>query len=163
MLANVFFRNEFSQINGGIKPQTLATGTTSGNAIQLGGVAPIGKLLFMAQASMLASATSNSGAMSMWLATCTASGGTFVSISQTQVSTSIGSASTNSGSQFTLMIDTRNEAFCNLGTNALWVMPVVALATAAVPFALTVLGWQAGTDPASNYDVGVITAETDFY
>lgn len=162
MLANVFFRNVFAQINGGILPQTLATGTTSGSAIQLGGSGPLGKLLFRAQAIMLASATSNSGAMSMYLATATASGGTFTSISQTLVSVSI----SNSASIYELIIDTRNEAFVNLATGSLaptWVKPVIALATAAIPFALDVLGWEAGNDPASAFDVGVISTETDFY
>jgi hypothetical protein len=163
MLANVFFRNIFAFVNGGILPQTLATGTTSGSAINLAGAIGVDKLVFIAQASMLASATSNSGALSMYLATASASGGTYTSISQTLVSVSV----SVSGSQFNLVIDARDQAFCNLGTGSLaplWVKPVVALATAAMPFALVVLGWEADVDPASGAD-GTTTnqTETDFY
>jgi hypothetical protein len=163
MLPNVKFRDIFATLNGGILPQTLATGTTSGSAIQLGGPGPLGKIAFRALASMLASATSNSGVMSLYLATATASGGTFTSISQTLVSASI----SVSGSMFQLITDTRNEAFCNLATGSLaptWVKPVIALGTAAMPVFLDVLGWSAGDDPADNYDSATInTTETLFY
>ena len=170
-LANMFFRDIAAHYNGGIAPQVLATGTTSGAAIALGGTSPIGKLLFRALFSMTASTTAGSGAMSFYLATATASGGTFTSLSQTLASLAFASVSASTLSPFAnlnvLEIDTRDEAFCNLGTGSAaptWVQAVVALSGNAVGFALDVLGWQAGTEPAKLYDATKITVvETDFY
>lgn len=161
-LANVFFRNIFATLDGGVLPGTLASGTTSGSPIQLGGVGGLGKMLFLlnlTQGSVAASA-------SMYLATATASGGTFTSISQTLVSTTLVASSTSATLNM-LDIDTRNEAFANLATGSAaptWVKPVIAIAGATLGVGLTVLGWEAGNDPASNYDGSTVTIkETDFY
>lgn len=171
MLANVFFRDVFCHINGGIAPQQLAAGTTSGAKIQLGGSAPIGKLLFRALFSMTASTSAGSGAASLYLATATASGGSFTSISATLASVAYASVSASSLAPYAnlqvLEVDTRNEAFANLATGSAaptWVQPVVVISGATVGFALDVLGWEVGNDPAKNWDVGAITVtETDFY
>jgi hypothetical protein len=155
MLANVLFRNEFAQLDGGISPQTLATGTTSGSALQLGGLAPLGKMLFR----VLAASGSAAASMSMFLMTATASNATFASLSATLTSVVISAAS-----QYRLVLDTRNEAFANLATNALWVKVVLVLTGAAVPMALDVLGWESGSDAASAFDSAtVVTSEVDFY
>jgi hypothetical protein len=155
MLANVVFRNEFGQLDPGIEAQTLATGTTSGSALQLGGLAPFGKMLFR----VLAASGSAAASLSAYLMTATASNGTFASLSATLTSIVISAASA-----YRLVLDTRNEAFANLATNALWVKVVLVLTGAPVPLAVDVLGWESGTDPASAYDgATVVTSETDFY
>ena len=162
-LANVFMSDIACQINGGVNPQALASGTTSGNAIQLGGLSPFGKLLFKAVFSMTAS--SASGTISMYLGTATASNGTFTSISQTLTSMAFTSAS--STKQLVLQLDTRNEAFANLATGSAapaWVQPVIVLATSTVNLYLDVLGWCGGVDPEKNFlGTNVAISEVDFY
>lgn len=154
MLPNVTFRNIFAHIDGGIHPQSMAAGTTSGSPIALGGAFGFEKLLFRL---LLTKGTANA-AVSMFLQTATGSNGTFASLSQTLVTASISLASL-----YSLVIDTRDEAFCNLATGATWVQAVVALATTTTPLALDVLGWAADADPASTGDTATIVSEVDFY
>lgn len=162
-LANVFFSDIFATLNGGIQPQALAAGTASGTAQQLGGVSPLGKLLFRGVFSMTAS--NASGTATMYLQTATASSGGFTSLSATVTSVAFGSAT--SGNQFELRLDTRNEAFANLATGSgapAWVQPVVVIATNTVGFYLDVLGWEGGNDPEKNYNATTVkVTETDFY
>ncbi len=164
MLANVFFRDVFATLDGGFLPGSIAAATASGNAIQLGGSAPLGKLLFRLITTNASAATS----VTMYLATATASGGSYTSISQTGVSATQVASSTSTIKTY-LEIDTRNEAFANLATGSLapaWVKPVIVVVGAAVTGALDVLGWEAGNDPAKQWDAAstaVAVAETDFY
>lgn len=165
-LANVFFRDIFSHQFGGILPQTLASATTtSGSAIQLGGVGGMGKLLFR----LITTNATAAFTASMYLSTATASNGSLTSISATLVSLAFVASSTSALLQY-LEIDTRNEAFANLATGSAapsWVVPVVVLAGSGTPIvALDVLGWEYGNDPAKNYDAGstlFVCKETDFY
>lgn len=163
-LANVHFSDIFATLNAGVPPQALASGTTSGNAVQLGGVSPLGKLLFRGIFSMTAS--NASGTATMFLQTAVASSGAWTSLSATVTSVAFGSA--NSANQFELRLDTRNEAFANIAatgsTAPLWVMPVVVTATSTVGFYLDVLGWEGGNDPESNYNGSTVSVtEVDFY
>lgn len=155
MNANLFFRDIFAHIDGGVHAQTLAAGTTSGSAIPLNST--WNKLVFRL---LYTKGTANAG-LSMYLQTATASNGTFTSISQTLTSISV--SVTSAG---VLEIDTRGEAFANLaGTTApTWVQPVVVVATTATPLALDVLGWSNDYEPAKKYDgAGIVVTETDFY
>ena len=73
-----------------------------------------------------------------------------------------------STSLYQIVIDARNEAFCGLNsatsTAPLWVEAVVVTSSGTVFAALDILGWEAGNDPASNYDATTIkTTEVDFY
>jgi len=171
MLANVFFRDVFATLNGGIKPQVLASATTtSGNVLALGGVAPIGKMLFRLLCS--ASTTASSVSVQMLLYTGTVSS-TMASFAAGIVSSVLPASSTTG--MFVLELDTRNEYFCNLnasvsGGGVAYVQPVVIVGTTTgVAAALDVLGWETGTDPAKNYDatgavtVAVTVVETDLY
>lgn len=162
-LANLFFRDIFGMVASGVLPQAVATGTTSGAAINLGGSADFGKLAFLFATTNASAATS----VTMYLATATASGGSFTSLSATVASTTQVASSTSTTQQI-LLIDTRDEAFCNLGSatsgyGPLWVKPVLVVAGAAVSGALLCLGWEAGAEPAKNNDVSVNVTETDFY
>lgn len=161
MLANVLFRDIFAHLDVGILPVLtgFATGTVSGSAVQLGGTAPFGKMV----ARFIVTSGSAAASLSAYLATATASNGTFTSVSQTLVSAKVSLAS-----QYWLVLDTRMEAFANLNTNAQWIKVVYSLTGAPLPGALDVLGWESGNDPASNFDASVgvaavIVAETDFY
>jgi hypothetical protein len=164
MLANVFFRDIFAHEAGGILPQAVATGTTSGTAVQLGGLGPLGKQLIR----FITTNASAAASISMYLETATASAGAYTSISQTLVSAALVASST-SALQVTLVLDTRNEAFANLATASgapKWFHVVLVISGAALTGALDVLGWEAGNDPAKNYDAAstaVQLAETDFY
>jgi hypothetical protein len=145
-LANIFFSDLFAKLDGGI-PATLTgitTGTTSGSPIQLGGLSPLGKLMFR---FLVGGSGSAAATASMWLATATASAGTYTSISGTLTSIAISLAS-----KYYLDIDTRLQAFCNLGTAPTWVKAIVAIAGAPLPGALDVLGWESGNDPPATYN-----------
>jgi hypothetical protein len=157
-LANVFFKDLFTEIDPGLLPQSLAIGTTSGSAIQLGGVVPFDKLLF----DLVFGAGSVAGSVSMYLETATASGATFTSISQTLVSTV---TTLSLSAQYDLKIDTRLIAFCNLATAPLWVHVVVIVTGAAIPMAMKVLGWEAGFDPVNVMITSTkpVTGYTAFY
>jgi hypothetical protein len=162
MFGTLTFSDAFSVDNGGILPQSLATGTTSGSAIPLGGGATAGvdarKRVFI----LTAASGTASGTINLYLATSTASNGTFASISATSPAALV---SLSLGSQYTLILDTRNEAFADLGTGALWVKPVVVLAGVAVPMALLVLDYLPGHLPASKNDAaaGQLVTRTLFY
>jgi hypothetical protein len=164
MLANYFFKDLYADIDPGFLAQTLAASTasqvSSGSAIQLGGSFAIGKLLF----KMVGAPGSIATSVSMYLATATVSSGTFLSISQTLTSL-ITTASLSEG--FKLVIDTRNEAFANLGTGSAaptWVKVVVSWIGAAVPTSMECLGWEVGTDPASLWNSTTLQiAYTAFY
>ena len=164
MLANVFFRDIFAVENGGFLAGSIGTGTASGTAVKLGGSGPLGKMAFLLATTNASAAAS----VTMYLATATASNGTFTSISQTLVSTAMVASSTSTLATY-LLIDTRNEAFANLATGSAaptWVQPVVVVAGVAVTGALLTLGWESGSDPAKNYDAAstaITVAEVDFY
>ena|SRR5438132_638524 len=156
MFANVNPRDVFAHLDDGIATQTIAVGTVSGSAIPLSGPGQLRRYWFILQ---LTSGTNSSGAASMYLMTATASNAAFTSLSQTLVSLSVSSLATK---QF-LELNTRNEAFADLGTTARWVKPVVAISGAALPAALLVLGYLAGSQPASLYDAATVgVSNTDF-
>lgn len=169
-LANVFFRDVFATLNGGIKPQVLASATTtSGNVLTLGGSGPIGKMLFRLLCSASTTASSVSVTMQLFTGTVSSAMASFAA----GVVSSVMPASSTTG-MFVLELDTRNEYFANLGSAQagaiLYVQPVVIVGTTTgVAAALDVLGWEVGSDPAKNYDssgaasVAVTVVETDLY
>jgi len=175
-LANVFFRDLFAHMNGGIPPQVLgATTTVSGTIQSLVNSGVIGKWLFRLICTQTASATSagaTSCTVTMKLYTGTASG-TMASFAAGVASTALASNSVAMSlvGPFFLELDTRNEYFNNLaagvsGGDVIYVQPVVIVgATNGIIAALDVLGWEAGCDPAKNYDASSIVAvvETDLY
>jgi hypothetical protein len=163
MLANFFFSDLFTDVDSGIVPATtgIAVGTTSGSAIAIGGAAGFQKLLFEA----LFAAGSAAGSVSMFLATASVASGTFASISQTLVSIV---TTLSLSANYRLRIDTRDVAFANLSSVAAaptFVQVVVAVAGAAIPGAMHVLGWQARQDVSSVFQPRTIpvTAQTTFY
>ena|ERR1700744_4262763 len=164
-LANVFFSDLFTEISPGsaMGPGLVgsATGTTSTAAIQLGGPVPFSKWLF--DLSFLAG--SASGSVSMFLATASASGGTFTSISQTMVSMV---TTLSLSTIYDLKIDSRDVAFAVLGTGSIaptWVKAVVAVSGAAINGALKILGWEATADPNSAFTTSTnpLVAQVTFY
>lgn len=170
MLPNLFFRDIFAHINGGIGPQVLASATTtSGNVITLSGRGALGKFVFR----LLCSASTTASSVSVTLALFTGTVSSAMASFAAGIVSSVMPASSTTG-MFVLELDTRNEYFCNLGSAAtgaiLYVQPVVTVGTTTgVAAALDVLGWQAGNDPARNYDttgaasVAVTVIETDLY
>ena len=166
-LANVFFRDIFTHLNGGIGAQVLAANATaSGNIQTLGGVAPIGKYLF--RLLMLPTASSALTA-TLKLYTGTVSS-TMASFAAGVASKVFGATSAFATMEYVLELDTRNEYFNNLaagvsGGGVIYVQPVVIIgATTGVTAALDVLGWCVGNDPANNYDTSTVTiVETDLY
>jgi hypothetical protein len=161
MLQNYFFSDLFTDVDSGILTQTLATGSTSGSAIQIGGKAGFEKLLF----EMLFAAGSAAGSVSMWLATASASSGTFGSLSQTLVSII---TTLSLSANYRLRIDTRDVAFANLSSVAAaptFVQVVVAVTGAAIPMAMHVLGWESKVDPNNVFITRTIpvVAQTTFY
>ncbi len=164
-LANVFFRDIFCHVIPGasVLPTATgyATGTASGVAIQLGGLAPIGKLL----ARLNFAAGSVSGVVAMWFATATASSGAFTSIAATLVSIA---TTLSLSTQYYLGIDTRNEAFCNLASATsgapTWCQVVMSVSGSAIGGAMEVLGWECGSEPASTFDsAAAVVKYTTFY
>jgi hypothetical protein len=161
MLANFYFSDLFTEVDPGFLPQTLATGTTSGSAIQLGGSLGYEKLLF----NMIFAAGSVANSVSMYLATATVASGTFTSLSQTLVSMV---TTLSLSAQYDLKIDTRDVAFANLSSTSAvpsWVKVVVSLAGSTVPMAMKVLGWEAKQDVVSVFQPQTkpVTAYTPFY
>ena len=155
MLANLKFGDFMTRLYGGILPQTMAAGTTSGSAIALGGSANVRKMAFRVLA---AKGTANS-TVTLQLATATASNGTFASLSAAVASVSISAASL-----YELILDTRDEWFCDLGTTTTWVQPQIVVATTATPLALDVLGYNVGSEPASNGNAAaIVVTETDLF
>ncbi len=163
MLANYFFGDLFTDIDSGIVPAStgIATGTTSGSAIQLGGAPGFEKWRF----DLMFAAGSVAGSISMWLATATASSGAFTSISATLVSiiTTL-SLSCN----YRLRIDSRDVAFANLSSTSAapsWVQVVVSVTGSAIAGAMQILGWEAKQDVASVFQTPALpkVAVTTFY
>jgi hypothetical protein len=147
-LANVYFKDLFTEIDPGLLPSAISvTGTLSGSAIQIGGLSPWGKLLF----DLTFAAGSISGSVAMWLATASASGGAFASLSATLLSIA---TTLSLSEQYNLKLDTRGEFFCNLGTTSVaptWVQVVISITGSTVVAAMKCLGWEAGADPASSF------------
>jgi len=151
-----------------------SAGTFSGSVFSLGGVAPIGKLLFRLLGTQTASATSahpTAATVTMKLYTGTASSA-MASFTAGVVSSVLAtnSLAMSVAPGFVLEFDTRNEYFGNLATastvgEVVWVQAVAIVgATNGIIAALDVLGWECGNDPASNYDTsGYTVVETDLY
>lgn len=163
MLANYFFSDLFTDIDSGIVPAStgIATGTTSGSAIQLGGPPGFEKWLF----EILFAAGSISGSVKMWLETATASAGAFTSLSATLVSIV---TTLSLSANYRLRIDSRDVAFANLSSTSpapRWVHVVVSVTGAAIPAAMHVLGWEAKQDVANVFNPPALplVAQTTFY
>lgn len=162
MEANVVFSDFTVPINAGVKPQSLATGTTSGNAIALGGPGPLHKLLFRCMA-IIGSASAN---VTLTLYSATASNGTFASIPSASTSVQVSAASTV---LYDLRLDTRNEAFADLANNIAWVQPVLVVTNAATSIFLDCIGWESGIQPARRLEAvaplltTVLRTELDVY
>lgn len=147
MEANLLFSDFTVPINAGVAPGSVATGTTSGNAIQLGGPGPIGKLLFRA----LCTGGSASANVKMVIYSATASNGTFASIPSASQSMLVAASST-SNILNVLQIDTRNEAFADLANNIAWVQPVLVITGTATLTFLDCIGWESGIQPARRLE-----------
>lgn len=161
MLANYFFSDFFTEVDPGILPQSLAAGTASGSAIPIGGSAGFQKLLFNA---LFAAGTATTSVI-MYLATATASGASFTSLSQTivQIVTTL-----SLSCQYDLKIDTRDVAFANLSITAAcptFVKVIVAVTGATIPIAMKCLGWEARQDPnlVLNARTVPVVTQTIFY
>jgi hypothetical protein len=144
MQANLLFGDIIARLDGGIKPQSLATGTTSGSAIPL--IDSFRNLIFRA----ICQQGTASAILTMYLQTATASSAAFTSISTTVKSIAV--ASTSLVSAFEAFIDTSDVAFADLGTGPLWVQPVITLSGAATAVALDVLGYNCKSEPAYNFN-----------
>jgi hypothetical protein len=163
-LANLYFKDLFTEISPGsaMGPALVgsATGTQSSSPIALTGSGAFMKLLF--DLSFLAGTAS--GTVNMYLATATASNGTFTSLSQTLVSII---TTLSLSALYNLKIDSRDVAFANLGTGSAapsWVKVVVSVTGAAIDGALKVLGWEAPADPALSFITeSPVTGYTAFY
>ena len=150
MFATRKFRDVFGTIDDGISPQTMATGTTSGSAIALGGPAPLRKLEFIVNAASGSAAAT----LTFLLQTATASNGTFASFSTSGGGfPSSASLSLSAAGKYFLYVEARDEMFTDLGTTATWVKPVFQISAGApIPLSLTTLGFVSGSLPASNFD-----------
>lgn len=150
MFAALKFRDVFGTIDDGISTQVMATGTTSGSPIQLGGPAGFKKYEFVVNAASGSAANT----LTFVLQTATASNGTFASFSTVGgLFPSSASISLSAAGKYFLYVEARNEMFADLGTNATWVKPVFQIAAAApIPLSLTTLGFVSGSLPASNFD-----------
>jgi hypothetical protein len=163
-LANLFFKDLFTEISPGaaMGPALVgsATGTQSSSPIVLTGSTAFMKLLF----DLSFMAGSVAGSISMYLATATASGGAFTSLSATLVSMV---TTLSLSALYNLKIDSRDVAFANLGTGTAapaWVKVVVSVTGSAINGALKVLGWEAPVDPANVWVTeSPITAYAAFY
>lgn len=156
MFAAMKFRDADCFLDNGIVPGVASTGTASGSAMQLGGTAPIKRMVHILEA---ASGTASTSVIKMYLATSTASNGTFTSISKAAPSYSV-----TGGGKWYLVIDTRNEWFSDQATSALWVKVVTVVTTLALPIAVTTLGYCSGSEPASNFDSSTINlTEADLF
>jgi hypothetical protein len=164
-LANLYFKDLFTEISPGsaMGPALVgsATGTQSSSPIALTGSAAFMKLLF--DLSFLAG--SIAGSISMYLATATASGGSYTSVSATLVSMV---TTLSLSALYNLKIDSRDVAFANLGTGTAapaWCKVVVVVTGSAIDGALKVLGWEAPADPANIFQAQAspLTAYTAFY
>ena len=150
MFSTVKFREIFATLDDGISSQTMATGTTSGSAIPLGGTAPFEKFEFIVNAASGSAAAT----LTFLLQTATASGGTFASFS-TKAGSTAGSTSISlsAAGKYFVYVEARTEMFADLGTTATWVKPVFQISAGApLPLSLTTLGFVAGNDPASKFD-----------
>jgi hypothetical protein len=146
MLANLRFTDLFSVKNTGISPTSLSvSGTFSGSAMQLGGSANQHRHVWL---FFPGEGTTTAGVVTMYLMTATASAGTYTSLSASVQSYSISAA----GIWAPLVLDTDNSWFNDLGTNAVWVKPVLVVTGVAVPGALACLGYDAGSLQGSLYN-----------
>jgi len=144
------FPDVFAFVDDGIAVGTMATGTTSGSPILIGGPAPLRKLVFIAQQG---SGTASTGVVTFSIYTASTSGGPFASFSTMALGIACSqSMSISAPGKFFQVTETRGEALADLGTNALWVKPVFAVATTPVPLSLTTLGFVAGVEPASAFN-----------
>ena len=148
MLANLKFTDLFAFLDDGIANASIAVGTTSGSAIQLGGSQNLRKHAFILIGN---SGSTSAGVASMYLMTATAASASFTSLSQSLQSISISGAG-----KWMLVLDTDDSFFGDLATNAAWIKPVVVVAGVAVPLALLSLGYNAGSEQASNFNASTL-------
>ncbi len=156
MFGTLKFTNVFALIDNGVVTGVQSVGSISGSAIQLGGTAPLRRFVHILEG---ASGTASTAVVKFYLATSTASGGTFVSLSQTsQIMSATGS------NKWYMILDSNDTAFGDLATNALWYKTVTVVTTLALPIALTTLGYLSGSEPASNFNSSTLafTSEVDF-
>jgi hypothetical protein len=163
MLANYFFSDLFTDIDSGIVfPETgLATGTTSGSAIALTGSQGFEKWLF----EVIFAAGSVANTVSMWLATATASGGVFTSLSASLVSIL---TTLSLSANYRLRIDSRDVWFSTLSSTSAaptWVQVVVSVTGSTISGAMHILGWEAKVDPSNVFAVPTlpITKQVTLY
>jgi hypothetical protein len=157
MLANLRFSDVFAFLDDSVQNQTIAAGSVSGSAIQLGGSQHLRKHVFLFQGNLVSTANSTS----FYLATASLSSAAFTSLSASLTSFSFSSSASAAG-KFILDIDTDNSWFTDLGTTAAWVKPILVVAGASVIGSLLTLGYNAGSMQASLYNSPTVTVvETD--
>ncbi len=156
MFGTVKFTNVFAYIDNGVVTGVQSVGSVSGSAMQLGGTAPFRRFVHILEA---ASGTASTAVVKFYLATSTASGGTFVSLSQTSQIMSV-----TGSTKWYATLDTNDTAFGDLATNALWFKAVLVVTTLALPVNLVTLGYLSGSEPASNFNSTTLgnATEVDF-
>jgi hypothetical protein len=176
MFATKKFRDVFSfpVVGGAIPPQLYATGSRNGSGQAVaalgsatGNVAGFKKWLFIAQTGSGGATT----AFNFWVSGGSVSGGnsmlpatSTLTYSGANSFSAAGTGSLVFGSNMSVVIEVRQEYLLGLGSNVLWIQPVMSITGASAYASMLALAFLSGSEPASLYDAtGAVFAELDAY
>jgi hypothetical protein len=175
MFATKKFRDVFSfPTSPSIPPQLYATGSKNGSGVAVaalgsatGNVAGFKKWVFVGQTGSGGVATT----WNFWVSGGSVSGGnSMLPATSTSVfsgSNSFAATAAGSvvfGSNANVVIEVRAEYLGGLGSNILWIQPVMSITGASAYAALLALAFLSGSEPASLYDsTGAVFMELDAF